>query len=246
MTVWAPQPGTCCVSMYNIITASEIANEHLTQQDCDPWQPCYRTKDIVRNALSQPHVVCSLGNPTPETLKKVKGEGRQFCALQDRLVVASARDTTQYNYPQWQNSSKAAVRLEGFGGSQLLTAATYNDVCNLFHPDLWIPLSDEVPAEAPEARVKNSVVRTLKWDLHTAFMSWCSFMPAKLHPIYRSISTWGGDSKRLSWLYMVRLACSAGNETTCWYYLTDICVSEQQSQAWMYTAPHKSLCCWWM
>lgn len=82
--------------------------------------------------------------------------------MQDKLVVATNRDSLFYNYPRWDKSTKSHVRVEGFSGNRALSPQDYLTTAELFEPDLLVPLSDEVSAEASDARFRVSVDRTLK------------------------------------------------------------------------------------
>lgn len=105
--------------------------------------------------------MCSLGSPKPALLAKAAGKGRGFCALQDKFLVASPRDSHIYNFPRWDKGTKAHACVEGFAGNQALTPLNYLAAAELFEPDLLIPLSDEVPAEASDARIVTSIERSI-------------------------------------------------------------------------------------
>ena len=112
-------------------------------------------------ALTLEHC-CSLGSPSPSLLAKAPSKGRGFCALENKFLVATSRDDLIYNYPRWDQSTKANVRVEGFAGNRALSPLEYLATAELFNPDLLVPLSDEVPAEATDARFRASTERSLK------------------------------------------------------------------------------------
>lgn len=77
-------------------------------------------------------------------------------------MVATDRDSLIYNYTRWEKATKAAARVDSFAGNRALTPAEYLDAAKLFEPDLIIPLCDEVPAEASDARFHISIERSLR------------------------------------------------------------------------------------
>lgn len=81
--------------------------------------------------------------------------------MQDKFIVASHRDSYTYNYMCWDKSTKNHACVEGFAGNRALTPLEYLAAAELFEPDLLVPLSDEVPAEASSARIYMSVQRSL-------------------------------------------------------------------------------------
>lgn len=76
--------------------------------------------------------------------------------------MVTGRDTITFNYPQWRKGSDKGVRVEAFSGSIELSPAAYLKVAQVFEPDLLVPLSDEVPAEAKDVFFKQSVDKSLK------------------------------------------------------------------------------------
>ena len=109
-----------------------------------------------------------MGNPTPETISKAPGQGRGFCALQDKFLVVSARDSMVYNYPRWDRTNNGSVRVDAFAGNQDLTPEEFLRTAEGFTPDLMVPLSDEMPAEALEPRVRLGVTRSLRSHASTS------------------------------------------------------------------------------
>lgn len=111
--------------------------------------------------LNFPASLCSLGSPSPAQIAKAPGKGRGLCALQDQFLIATHRDSYVYNYTRWDQGTKSHARVEGFAGSRPLSPSDYLTVAELFEPDLLIPLSDEVPAEASDSRHRTGVERSL-------------------------------------------------------------------------------------
>jgi hypothetical protein len=82
--------------------------------------------------------------------------------LQDKFVVISARDSMVFNYPRWDKTNNNNVRVDAFAGNQDLSPIDFLQTAECFTPDLLVPLSDEMPIEATDPRVRLGVTRSLR------------------------------------------------------------------------------------
>lgn len=119
-------------------------------------------------------LVCSLGSPTPSLIAQAPGKGRAFCALKNKFIVATNRDSFAYNYTRWDKGTKASVRVDGLAGNRALTPSEYLAAAEGFEPDILVPLSDEVPAEATDSRLQTSVEKSLRWAVSSSNDDICS------------------------------------------------------------------------
>ncbi|KAK9817125.1 hypothetical protein WJX72_009858 [[Myrmecia] bisecta] len=107
-----------------------------------------------------------VAKPSPELLQQHGGGAHGFLALQDYVLVATARDPTVYTYTGRKAGSEDGVQVEMPHGSTLLTPARHMEVIASLRPDVYVSLCDEVLLEVHNTYQYLAFVKRMRESIH--------------------------------------------------------------------------------
>ncbi|XP_042060965.1 queuine tRNA-ribosyltransferase accessory subunit 2-like [Salvia splendens] len=98
------------------------------------------------------------------SLKVVSEMGglHQMLGLKEHVFAANPADPI-LSVPDHQSSNKIGASFETPSGRFLIKPGQYIEMISSMKPDMWVTLSDEVPAWVTDKRNKASVQRTMRW-----------------------------------------------------------------------------------